>query len=150
MYQVRRSLHQFPLELGGQRYNCWKHEVLDMERHILKELGFSLYTIMDHPHRYILYYVKLLHGTPKLSQVAWNFLNDSLRLDLNLRFHSHEITCAAIYLAARKEGFALPLEPEPWWSLMTRDFDNITVIAEHILSLYEIKKVSLFFKSNLF
>ena len=58
------------LQLGGDRYNDFKEELLLAERHILKELGFSLYTIMDHPHKYLLYYTKLLNGSHDLSQIA--------------------------------------------------------------------------------
>ena len=33
--------------------------VLKYERHILKELGFSLYNLMQHPHKYILVYTEV-------------------------------------------------------------------------------------------
>ena len=121
------------LQLGGDRYNDFKEELLLAERHILKELGFSLYTIMDHPHKYLLYYTKVLNGSHDLSQIAWNYLNDSMRLDLSLRYLSKEIACAAIYLSARKIRFPLPDE---WWIFMTSDFDKVKDIAESILGLY--------------
>ena len=140
MYQRRKGLQQIPLELGGVRYTEWKTELVTMELYILKELGFFLYDIMDHPHKYILYYVKILEGSKELSQKSWNYLNDSLRLDLNLRFNSQEIACAAIYMSARVLQYPLPMQP-PWWCLMTDNFDNVITICECILGLYELPKV---------
>ena len=42
-----------------QRYTKYKTMVLKYERHILKELGFSLYNLMQHPHKYILVYTEV-------------------------------------------------------------------------------------------
>lgn len=107
MYQRRKKLKLTALELGGARYNSWKSELFLIEARLLKELGFSLYAIMDHPHKYILYFVKLVNGTQQLSQEAWNYLNDCLRLDVSLRYEAREVACAATLLAAKKIGFDL-------------------------------------------
>ena len=80
MYLKRKNLKLKPLELGGQQYTLWKNELITMERYLLKELGFSMYNSMDHPHKYILYFIKLLGGNNQLAQCSWNYLNDSLRL----------------------------------------------------------------------
>ena len=140
IYQRRKCLKLKPLELGGVRYTEWKNELITMERYLLKELGFSFYNILDHPHKYILYYVKMLEGSSELSQIAWNYLNDSLRLDLSLRYPAEEIACAAIYMAARKCDFALPDNP-PWWSLMMVDKSRLLLICDKILELYHMPKV---------
>ena len=59
----------------------WRENLIMMEALLLKELGFSMYNIMDHPHKYILYYIRVLEGSNSkslkaLSQRAWNYLND--------------------------------------------------------------------------
>jgi hypothetical protein len=59
MYHLRKSLKLKPLELGGQRYTAWKNELITMERYLLKELGFSFYQNIEHPHKYLLYYIKV-------------------------------------------------------------------------------------------
>lgn len=41
-----------------QWHSRWREILMETERVMLKELGFSLYDIMEHPHRFILYYVK--------------------------------------------------------------------------------------------
>ena len=141
IYQRRKCLKLKPLELGGVRYSEWKNELITIERYLLKELGFSFYNILDHPHKYILYYVKMLDGTSELSQIAWNYLNDSLRLDLSLRYPAEEIACTAIYMAARKCNFPLPNNP-PWWSLMIADKNRMLLICDKILELYHMPKVN--------
>jgi transcription initiation factor TFIIIB Brf1 subunit/transcription initiation factor TFIIB len=136
----RNKLKLKPLELGGKLYNDWKNQLVFTERYILKELGFSLYSTMDHPHKYILYFVKLLSGSNKLSQTAWNYLNDSSRLDLGLRYPARDLACASIYMAARLIEFPLPHNP-PWWSVMADDIDRIYEVCEEILSVYNVPEV---------
>jgi hypothetical protein len=102
MYQRRRGLKRKPLDIGSQRYRDWKDELQMAERYILQQLGFSFYNIMDHPHKFMLYYLKVLADDDKeFAQKAWAYLNDSMRLDICLRFPSQAIACAAIYLSAR-------------------------------------------------
>jgi hypothetical protein len=86
MYLKRKKLPIRPLELGGEQYSSWKTELMRMETYVLKELGFTMYNIMDHPHKYLLYFVKLLDGGNALAQKSWSFLNDAMRLDLCLRY----------------------------------------------------------------
>ena len=140
MYQMRKVLKYRPLEIGGQRYAIWKNELISTERYILKELGFSLYNISEHPHKYILYFVKALGGDAELSQIAWNYLNDSMRLDLCLRYKASSISCAALYMAARKMKFPLPDE-NIWLAAFGTDIETVTKISNAILSLYHMPKV---------
>ena len=80
-----------------------------IERYLLKELGFSLYNIIDnHPHKYILYFIKLLNGNEELANYSWKCLNDSMRLDISLKYDAPIIACAAIYLASHYIGYVLP------------------------------------------
>ena len=71
-----------------QRYGALKDRLIRAEREILKELGFILYT--EHPHKFILNYVKLLTVDEglmkKLAQHAWNFINDSQRTNVCIKF----------------------------------------------------------------
>jgi transcription initiation factor TFIIIB Brf1 subunit/transcription initiation factor TFIIB len=102
------------LVLGGELYTTWKAALIRTERFLLKELGFSVYAVSEeHPHKFVLYYVRALGGGPQLAQAAWAYLNDSLRTDACVRHRSEAIACAALYLAARDTGFALP-KAVPW------------------------------------
>ncbi len=120
-----------------------RDEMLRVELHVLKELGFGFYNIMDHPHKFILYYLRVLDLDIEgdVSQQAWNYLNDSLRTDLSLRFRSEVIACAAIYMASRSLGIKLPDNP-PWWVLFNADMREMGEICNTILALYHRPKVA--------
>ena len=162
IYAHRKGLRLRAMELGGQQYTEWKGELITIERYILKELGFSLYNIMDHPHKYILYFVKVLNGSEELANAAWAYLNDSMRLDVSLKYPAQTIACAAIFLASRKIGFPLPEGGDEisgsvgsaksasassnvkgcWWEVMSADKETMLLICDEILSLYHADKVS--------
>lgn len=104
---------------------------------MLKDLGFCMYAINDHPHRFVLYYVRSLGGDEALAQAAWGFLNDSLRLDLCVRYAPESIACAALYLAARATGFPLPATV-PWSEVFSTPQPLLYAIADEIASLYPV------------
>jgi len=155
VYHTRRkTANPKALDIGGRLYSQWKVEVVNMERLILKELGFCLYRVADHPHKYLLYFVRLLGGSNELAQVAWNYLNDSLRLDLCVRHAAKVLAATAIYMAARKIGHPLPPDqiapvggigggdaPKPWFALLGTDLDTMHDIANAILGLYHEKRL---------
>ncbi len=143
MYLRRKRLNLVALELGGGEYTRWKSELITMEMYVLKELGFALYSVMDHPHKYLLYFIKMLRGDNALAQLAWNYLNDSMRLTLSLQHKAQTIACAAIYLAARKLQFALPQTPQPWWRIMDAELSTVQRICDDILRLYAQPQVTL-------
>lgn len=144
----------------SQLYARWKADLIRTERIILKELGFALYQLTEHPHRcvvaecsvglalalitraslvqcsYILYYARALGCSSAVAQLAWSLLNDSLRLTLCVRFHAESIACAAIYLAARSLAVPLPREV-PWYEIFNTRREDMLAIAEEILGLYE-------------
>lgn len=108
----------YPLPRNGPIYKEWEEELMNMENVILRELGFSLYWIPDsHPHVFLLYFMKVLdlvnndvvsnnvidgdhHNNQQesemddkkiMSQIAWNYCNDSCRLDLCVRYEAELI-----------------------------------------------------------
>ena len=84
-----------PVDIFSQRYATYKDRLVKAERELLKELGFILYT--EHPHKFILNYCKLLtleRDTPRLAQHAWNFINDSQRTNVCIKF-APEVTPAS-------------------------------------------------------
>ena len=87
---------------------------------------------MEHPHKFILYYIQCLEGGHELAQKAWNYLNDSLRLDFCVRYKAQVIACAAIYMAARFLRLKLPDNP-PWWELFDATKSELEVITIIIL-----------------
>lgn len=103
-----------PLPRTGPVFKEWESELMLMENVVLRELGFSLYWIPEsHPHVFLLYFMKVLelvdnessinvetkksdeiphelkNGT--IAQIAWNYCNDSCRLDLCVRYEAELI-----------------------------------------------------------
>ncbi|BFZ23285.1 hypothetical protein BsWGS_26324 [Bradybaena similaris] len=135
----RRTIHPLVLD---QHYINLKNQVIKAERRILKELGFCVH--VKHPHKIIVMYLEVLGSTGKrqLVQCAWNFMNDSLRSDVFMRFHSESIACACIHLAARQCQVPLPNSP-PWYWLFAVGEDEIQQICLSILRLYARPKPNL-------
>lgn len=129
-----------PLPQYSQLYKEWEYEMREMENVILRELGFTLYWIPDsHPHLFLLYFCNVLglqkkedhHEEEKhdpmtndpqkytVHQLAWNYCNDSYRIELCTRFEPEMIACAAIHLACVDEKviekISLGMQPKPWW-----------------------------------
>lgn len=122
-------------EVGSHDYTKNKDDVVRAERHILRELQFDMIVLfLDHPHKYLLQYVKALE-CPELVQKAWNYLNDSSRTSLCCAYQPHFIALASIYLAARASGTKLPSRP-PWWEAFDIDFKDLRAISKAIMAMH--------------
>mmetsp|Transcript_90091 Transcript_90091/g.160440 ORF Transcript_90091/g.160440 Transcript_90091/m.160440 type:complete len:417 (+) Transcript_90091:30-1280(+) len=112
-----------------------KKEVLNAERAMLRELGFEVKLLLDHPHRYVLEYLDLLNRPAKLTQKAWSYANDSLQTSLCCSHQPHEIAAASLFLAARSTGLKLPSKPA-WWEVLGAETKEAERIAKTIMALY--------------
>lgn len=103
---------------------------------MLKELGFCVH--VKHPHKLIVMYLKYLEFEQhqQMMQMAWNYMNDSFRTDVFIRYQPEKIACACIYLTARKLGISLPNNP-PWYGVFKTNETEITDICYRILALYK-------------
>ncbi|XP_022111330.1 cyclin-L1-like [Acanthaster planci] len=118
-----------------QKYLNMKNQVIKAERRVLKELGFCVH--VKHPHKMIVTYLQVLEceRNSQLVQTAWNYMNDSLRTDVFVRFMPETIACACIFLSARQLNVVLPNNP-PWYGLLGTDEAEVKEIALMILRLY--------------
>jgi len=134
--QIKRGKKPEPIPLN-KRYTDIKNDLIEIERFMLKEMGFSTY--VEHPHKYLLQYLSILNqGTNQnLAQKAWNYMNDSLREPLCVRFRPEVIATSCIYMAARVLGIVLPEYPHPWWELFDAKQDQLDEIAWTINQLYK-------------
>ncbi|XP_062505222.1 cyclin-L2-like isoform X2 [Corticium candelabrum] len=91
-----------PMDYMGTLYFSSKNSVIKAERRILKELGFCVH--VKHPHKIIITYLQIIEheNNQELAQESWNFMNDSLKTDVFVRFTPETIACACIFLAGRQ------------------------------------------------
>ncbi|PKU37640.1 cyclin-l1 isoform x1 [Limosa lapponica baueri] len=139
--QLRAKRTPSPLILD-QNYINTKNQVIKAERRVLKELGFCVH--VKHPHKIIVMYLQVLEceRNQTLVQTAWNYMNDSLRTNVFVRFQPETIACACIYLAARALQIPLPTRPH-WFLLFGTTEEEIQEICLTTLKLYTRKKVTL-------
>ncbi|KAF5898644.1 cyclin-L1 isoform X1, partial [Clarias magur] len=136
--QIRGKRSASPLILD-QNYINTKNQVIKAERRVLKELGFCVH--VKHPHKIIVMYLQVLEceKNQTLVQTAWNYMNDSLRTNVFVRFQAETIACACIYLATRALQIPLPARPH-WYLLFGATEDEIKDICITTLKLYTRKK----------
>jgi transcription initiation factor TFIIIB Brf1 subunit/transcription initiation factor TFIIB len=137
--QKRNGMTPAPVDIHSTRFSNYKDRLIRAERELLKELGFVLYT--EHPHKFILNYAKLLTlddaTFKRLAQYAWNFINDSQRTDVCMRYPPETICCAALWMGARVLQIKLPSASEPpWWELFDAKREDMDAICARVTALY--------------
>lgn len=121
--------------LDESLFTIWKDDLIQNERQLLIDLGFGLYRYMDYPHKYILYFLRVLDGTSTIAQYAWNYVNDSFRMDACIRYKPQVLACAAIQLAFERQGDVLL--PKAWYELFDTKLDDMEKAKADILSIYD-------------
>ncbi|XP_026053021.1 cyclin-L2-like isoform X2 [Carassius auratus] len=119
-------------------YVSRKSDVIKAERRVLKELGFCVH--VKHPHKVIVMYLQVLEceKNTRLLQMSWNYMNDSLRTDVFLRFSAETVACACIFLSARVLQIPLPDRP-PWFLLFGASEEDLMEISGCVLRLYTLQ-----------
>ena len=120
-----------------------KEQILVCERILLQTLDFDL--TVEHAYRPLLAYVKSIKGTRDLAQVAWNFINDSLRTTIALQYPPRCVAAAAVSLASRFLGgqngaaqYQLPMHHgKAWTEAFKVAQGEVDDIAEQILVMYD-------------
>lgn len=122
------------LEVGNKEFEEFRQGMIRYERHLLRTFGFVMH--VEHPHKFLLSYCNLLETSEDFKQMAWNYVNDSLRTTLCVRFKSEVVACAAIFLAGRKLTFPLP-ESVPWWEVFSVETDQLVEAVKTLHDLYQ-------------
>ncbi|KAK2148453.1 hypothetical protein LSH36_497g02057 [Paralvinella palmiformis] len=165
--QVKHGKTISPLVLD-QNYINLKNQVIKAERRVLKELGFCVHVKHPHKIIITYLQVLECEKNQPLAQMACsqqtgqdrivslsveatslsfgvhlspvrNYMNDSFRSNVFVRFHPETIACACIYLAGRKLKVPLPNNP-PWYALFNVEEADIQDVCVSILELYSRKK----------
>lgn len=128
-----------------------KNSILDKERDVLRVLNFDL--TVDHPYKHLWTltssYLPNGHTRRSVTQAAWNFLNDSFRTYIHVRYDSREIATAALFLATKLLKYHLPdgsaKDPTTgkrllaWHELFRVDLYRIEEICTSLLDMYEME-----------
>jgi hypothetical protein len=123
------------MEFAGASYFTVKNSIIKYERYLLKELGFCVH--VKHPHKMIMSILQVLgKGEQELVQKSWNFINDSLRTSVLLRYPPEVVACGCIFLAARSLKVPLPENPG-WWQMFDATYSELEDIALDILEMYD-------------
>jgi len=134
--QVKEKKLSSPLDFTGTLYVKQKNDVIKAERRLLKELGFCVH--VKYPHKIIIITLSLMleqSQNTELVQLSWNFMNDSLRSDVFMRYTPDQIGCACIWLSARIKKICLPENP-PWHELLDCSREQCEEISKTILNFY--------------
>ncbi|KAL6077091.1 Cyclin-K isoform 1, variant 2 [Balamuthia mandrillaris] len=129
---------RYKVELKPQAPESTKlrEQILLYERIVLQNIAFNL--TVEHPYKYLLSFVKSIQGDQNLAQVAWNFVNDSLRTTLCLQYEPKLIAIAAIYLASKFLNYKLPeADNKPWWEDLGFKIEDLDHVSNQILDLYD-------------
>ncbi|XP_026106575.1 cyclin-L2-like [Carassius auratus] len=101
-------------------------------------------TVSVLPVQVIVMYLQVLEceKNTRLLQMSWNYMNDSLRTDVFLRFSAETVACACIFLSARVLQIPLPAQP-PWFLLFGASEEDLMEISGCVLRLYTLQCESL-------
>lgn len=120
-----------------QTYVNLKNQAIKAERQVLKELGFCVH--VKHPHKLLVVFLKYLVFDDEVHQVvlqlAWNYMNDSFRTDVFVRYQPETIACACISLSARKLNVNMSTSP-PWYVIFKVQEDDLIDACFRIMELY--------------
>eukprot|EP01120_Amphizonella_sp_Union-15-10_P010508 TRINITY_DN4212_c0_g1_i1.p1 TRINITY_DN4212_c0_g1~~TRINITY_DN4212_c0_g1_i1.p1 ORF type:complete len:342 (+),score=69.57 TRINITY_DN4212_c0_g1_i1:92-1117(+) len=121
----------------SEEYKQFREQILINERIVLQTIAFDLR--IEHPYTYLLQYIKKIDGDRDLAQVAWNFINDSLRTVLCLQFKPQLIALAAIYLSSKflKKELTVEQDGKGWWDVLDANIPDLEDISNQILDLYQ-------------
>ncbi|KAM5539003.1 hypothetical protein V8D89_007226 [Ganoderma adspersum] len=134
------SAHEFkyvPMSYFGSTFYDLKDALVVAEMQILKRLGFNVNVVL--PYGTLVNYLRLLGLTDRedVPSKAWGYLNDALQTPVYALYAVPTIVSAAIILATRQLGIALPTSPEgSWWELFDAEWEDVWSVAGYIMRLY--------------
>lgn len=87
--------------------------LVERERELLATLGFIFH--VEHPQRFLLFFIKVLQVSEQVAQASWDLMLDSLRLAIHCYMPGNVVATACLYLAFRKTCTPMPKSQPPWW-----------------------------------
>lgn len=122
---------------GTAEYEKWRAVILRTEVVLLQALCFDM--VIDHPHVTLAELFDKLKLSCTLSQMAWNFIGDCIRLPLCLVYSPKSIACASVALAVKvsaAEDLKGSLKDDSWMEKVGADHAMVAEIVQWVLEFY--------------
>ncbi|KAL3505325.1 hypothetical protein ACH5RR_035166 [Cinchona calisaya] len=118
-------------------YDKQKETILLAERLLLATLAFDLN--IEQPYKPLVTAIKKLEISQKeLVKVAWNFVNDWLRLTLCLQYKPHYIAAGSLFIAAKLQKVKLPTtKGNVWWMQFDVSPKQLEDVIQQMLKLLQ-------------
>ena len=143
------------ITLNADVYKRVKDELVNAERRLIKTLG-SKCLLSIHPHKIIVNYHHAMVNAidpernvwddrvnQEIRQRAWNYCNDSLRLDVFIKFAKEAVACACIQMACEDIQMLFPTSTDgkDWYCLFTES-QQVQDCIKLIMNLYGHKQIN--------
>ncbi|KAJ1665356.1 hypothetical protein IW140_001474 [Coemansia sp. RSA 1813] len=124
---------------GTSEFEKWRTVILRTEVVLLQALCFDM--VIDHPHVALIDLATTLSMPRRLTQMAWNFIADCMRLPLCLVYAPKAIACASVVLATKVSSadtsdIASSLLDSVWAEKAGIQKSTVDEIVQWLLSLY--------------
>eukprot|EP01119_Soliformovum_irregulare_P004461 TRINITY_DN15472_c0_g1_i2.p1 TRINITY_DN15472_c0_g1~~TRINITY_DN15472_c0_g1_i2.p1 ORF type:complete len:316 (-),score=75.90 TRINITY_DN15472_c0_g1_i2:30-929(-) len=144
LLETYRVWNKKDIVVDSEEFNRLREQIVNYEFTLLQSISFDF--TVAHPYKYLVSNIRTMQdsmalqqtGSKELAQVAWNFVNDSLRTTLCLQYRPDRIAVAAIFLASKFLKCQLSSgEDKEWWETYNMSKEEIEDISNQILDLYE-------------
>ncbi|KAJ2769600.1 hypothetical protein IWQ57_003034 [Coemansia nantahalensis] len=120
---------------GTGEYEKWRAVILGTEAVLLQALCFDV--VVDHPHVKLLALFEAVGATRQLSQMAWSFVSDCMRLALCVVFPPRSIACASLALATKVAAPDVRAGlDDAWLDRVAADRAEVAEIVQWLLEFY--------------
>ncbi len=119
----------------GQEYYALKETLITDEQILLRTINFEI--VVEHPHKYLFNFGKLINAKFSLIQMAVSILNDSIvHTTLCLAHPPADIAAACLQVASELSNpLQLPVvsSPSDWGALGVQNVDHIGLALLHMI-----------------
>jgi len=124
------------LHADSPEFTRLREQVIRYEQLLVSNISLAV----DHPYQHLVTLAKAVDANNKeLVQIAWNFINDSLRTEVCLHYAPQLISGAALYLSARCIGCLNSIEKgtRTLFDVINMSKSLIEEVSNQIMDLYE-------------
>lgn len=142
LYSLIRGLPAHPIDYVGDTYYVWRDRLCTAEALLLRTLGFHVQPAS--PVTLLISYLKVLElsSNRALAQLAFSFLNDSLRTNAPILYQPNVLAVTAIDLAAERQGFRFPNDCiAEWFWLFDVNAEELRECRKIVLALYFVGEI---------